>query len=159
MMFLKTHFVAFSLFFLSSSVFAKEAKKGKGSSKVDVSGKYFARYDLFLNGVGVVPAAFYFTISPLDGSDFMYDFVQCFSSDGGNSFTNSNSGVLVMTSKDTFHVNMIETGDIERGFAFTGTFDHNGVEQISLLSFFEGTSFTSFPEKTDAKLNLNSCPF
>lgn len=135
--------------------------KKKSDTTSSLARNYFSTYDFFSPGDHTTsPGAFYFTVSPIEGSDYLYTFVQCFSIDGGETFTESSTGTLVETGKKTFHVNMIETEDtLDDGFAFSGTSSNrSGVKQISLLDFYQGFAFTAFPEETRVKLGHDACP-
>lgn len=136
-------------------------KDSDSDDKDSLAGNYFSTYRLYLGGgSSAVDGAFYFSIKEIADSDgLLYKFAQCFSTDGGETFTGTDIGTLTKISSRAFRVNIIdEEPELGDGFAFEGRYYDDTIKSISLLGFYDGVSFTAHPEEIDVELGSDACP-
>jgi hypothetical protein len=150
----------------TSSLKEKKAETGGSDKKMmpkeSLAGSYYAPYKFYSSSAGeFFDSAYYQKFTSTDEPG-VYVWAECYSTDGGVTFSGTASGTAVVTSMSkkemTFRVmNKEESGDIEDGFTFEGTKSGSSLRQV-LIGFFDANTFVSYPEPTDVILGDDACP-
>lgn len=135
-------------------------KLSKKKKKNKLEGKYFAEYN-FYSAVygGVRPSSDYQTFTKVEGAPDIYDWRECFSTDGGITYTKTKFGTAVLLDGVNYRINVFEEeDDLFDGFTIVGSIEKPGRIRYGLFSFFNTGSFVANGERTDVDLGDDACP-
>jgi hypothetical protein len=150
-----------SFYCLTSTTAADSGRKlSKKGKKKSLEGKYFSEYNFYPGpGAKLQVSANYQIFTPVDGAPDVFDWVECFSIDGGTTFTKSKEGTVVLLDGTNYRINVLEEeDDLIDGFTIIGSIAGNNRLSYGLFSFFNTGTFKATGKRTDVALGDNGCP-
>jgi hypothetical protein len=127
--------------------------------KKKLEGKYFSLYNFYNVEGKVRPGADFQKFTPVDDAPDIYDWVECFSTDGGTTFTKTKQSTTVLLDGKNYRVNVLEEkDDLFDGFTFVGSIVGKGRLSFGLFSFFNTGTFRANGVSTDIALGDDGCP-
>jgi len=150
-----------SSYCLTSTTAADSGRKlAKGGKKNSLEGQYFSEYNFYPGeGAELQPGALYQSFTPVDGAPDIYDWVECFSLDGGSTFDSSKTGTAVLGFGTQYRINALEEeADIFDGFTIIGSIEGKNRLKFGLYSFFNTGTFLAIGKRTKVALGDDGCP-